>query len=261
MSAGALRDEELGEEQVECSATEIPATKKEIEAAKRELRFVRRNTVNKLRQTMKKLKRFLEFRGSRTVMRLLLEQLFETREEMRTINYRFFARLEAAEQQIEQTAAERFKNEVEELRQGIKEHLKETINEPPSTIASIPLSLRKVSAPKGSQFGKLATSTDMNINQADIETTKRRHNKTRRQYKKGKRQFFPRNWKEKNSRRSYSRKNRNLNAKSSKLHWNMRNVGGVEDRRIGQAPSSRKDRRLRASSVAISWQPATWEMI
>lgn len=215
MSACALRDEELGEEQVECSATEIPATKKEI---------VRRSTVNKLRQTMKKLKRFLEFRGSRTVMRLLLEQVFETREEMRTINDGFFARLEAAEQQMEQTAAERFKNEVEELRQGIKEHLKERINEPPSTIASIPLSLRKVSAPKGIQFGKLATSTDMNINQADVETTKRRQDKTRRQYKKRKRQFFARNWKEKNSRRSYSRKNRNLNAKSSKLHWNMRNV-------------------------------------
>ena len=67
MSACALRDEELGEEQVELSATEIHATKKEIEAAKRELRFVRRNTVNKLRQTMEKLKRFLESRGSRTV--------------------------------------------------------------------------------------------------------------------------------------------------------------------------------------------------
>ena len=69
-------------------------------------------------------------------MRLLLEQVFETREEIRTINYRFFALLEAAEKQIEQTAAERFENEVEELRQRIKEHLKERINEPPSTIDS-----------------------------------------------------------------------------------------------------------------------------
>ena len=69
-------DEELGEEQFERSATKIPATKQEIEAAKRELRFVRRSTENKLRQTMEKLKRFLEFRGSCTVMRLLLEHGF-----------------------------------------------------------------------------------------------------------------------------------------------------------------------------------------
>ena len=105
--AFALRDEELGKEQAEPPATELPSTEKEIEAAKRELRFVCRSTVNKLHQTMETLKRFLEFRGSRTVMRLLLEQVFETLEEIRTINFRFFALLEAAEQQREQTAAER----------------------------------------------------------------------------------------------------------------------------------------------------------
>ena len=121
---------------------------------------------------MEKLKHFLEFRGSRAVMRLLLEQVFETREEIRTINFRFFALLEAAEQQREQTAVERLENEVEDLRQRIDEHLKERINEPPSSIASIPLSLRKVSAPKGIEFGKPAMSADMNINQADIETAK-----------------------------------------------------------------------------------------
>ena len=167
--AFALRDEELGKEQTELPATELPLTEKEIEAAKRELRFVRRSTVNKLHQTMEKLKRFLEFRGSRAVMRLLLEQVFETWEEIRTMNFRFFALLEAAEQQREQTAAERLENEVEDLRQRIDEHLKERINEPPSSIASIPLSLRKVSAPKGIVFGKPAMSADMNINQADIE--------------------------------------------------------------------------------------------
>ena len=89
--AFALRDEELGKEQAELPATELPSTEKEIEAAKRELRFVRRSTVNKLHQTMEKLKRFLEFRGSRTMMRLLLEQVFETREEIRAINFRFSA--------------------------------------------------------------------------------------------------------------------------------------------------------------------------
>ena len=151
---------------------ELPSTEKEIEVAKRELRFVRQSTVNKLHQTMEKLKHFVEFRGSRTGMRLLLEQVFETREEIRTINFRFFALLEAAEQQREQTAAERLENEVEYLRQRIDEHLKERINEPPSSIASIPLSLRKVSAPKGIEFGKPAMSADMNINPADIETTK-----------------------------------------------------------------------------------------
>ena len=166
--AFALRDEELGKEQAEPPATELPSTEKEIETAKRELRFVRRSTVNKLHQTMEKLKHFLEFRGSRTVMRLFLEQ--QTREEIRTINFRFFALLEAAEQQREQTAAERLENEVEDLRQHIDEHLKERINEPPPSIASIPLSLRKASAPKGIEFGKLAMSADMNINQADIET-------------------------------------------------------------------------------------------
>ena len=121
---------------------------------------------------MEKLKRFLEFRRSRTVMRLLLEQVSETREEIRTINFRFFALLEAAEQQRQQTAAERLENEVEDLRQRIDEHLKERTNEPPSSIASIPLSLRKVSAPKGIEFGKPAMSADMNINQADIEKAK-----------------------------------------------------------------------------------------
>ena len=170
--AFALRDEELGKEQAEPPATELPSTEKEIEAAKKELRFVCRSTVNKLHQTMETLKHFLEFRGSRTVMRLLLEQVFETREEIRTINFRFFALLEAAEQQREQTAAERLENEVEDLRLRIDEHLKERINEPLSSIASIPLSLRKVSAPKGIEFGKPAMSADMNINQADIETAK-----------------------------------------------------------------------------------------
>ena len=86
--------------------------------------------------------------------------------------FRFFALLEAAEQQREQTAAERLENEVEDLRQRIDEHLKERINEPPSSIASIPLSLRKVSAPKGIEFGKPAMSADMNYNQAAIETAK-----------------------------------------------------------------------------------------
>ena len=105
-------------------------------------------------------------------MCLLLEKVFETREEIRTITYQFFALLEAVEQQIVQTAAERFENEVEDLRQRIKEHLKERINELASTVALIPLSLRKVSAPKGIEFGKLATSADMNTNQTDVEIAK-----------------------------------------------------------------------------------------
>ncbi len=54
-------------------------------------------------RTVEKLKRFVKFRGSRTVMRLLLEQVFETLEEIRTRNFRFFALLQATEQQKEQT--------------------------------------------------------------------------------------------------------------------------------------------------------------
>ena len=43
------------------------------------------------------------------------------------------------------------------------------------------MSLRKVSAPKGIQFGKLATSADMNINLADFE---RQDKKTRQEEEK-----------------------------------------------------------------------------
>ena len=149
--------------------------------------------VNKLHQTMERLKRFVEFRGSRTVMRLLLEQVSDEREEIRTINLRFFALLEVTERQRELTAADRLENEVKDLQQLVDEHLKDRSNEPPSSIASfpakeldpvkpavepptslasVPLSLREVSAPNGFEVEKPAMSVDMNINQADVEIAK-----------------------------------------------------------------------------------------
>ena len=188
--ASALLDEE---DQFELPATGLPSTEKEIEAVKRELRFIRRSMVNKLHQTMEKLKRFVAFRGSRTVMRLLLEQVSDEREEIRTINLRFFALLEVTERQRELTAADRLENEVKDLQQLVDEHLKDRSNEPPSSIASfpakeldpvkpavepptslasVPLSLREVSAPNGFEVEKPAMSVDMNINLADVEIAK-----------------------------------------------------------------------------------------
>ena len=238
--ASALLDEE---DQFELPATGLPSTEKEIEAVKRELRFTRRSMVNKLHQTMEKLKRFVEFRGSRTVMRLLLEQVSDEREEIRTINLRFFALLEVTERQRELTAADRLENEVKDLQQLVDEHLKDRSNEPPSSIASfpakeldpvkpavepptslasVPLSLREVSAPNGFEVEKPAMSVDMNINQADVEIAKSEQALILKQEKE--KTMLREELRGKNSRRNYSGKNKNLNAKSSKLNWNTRNA-------------------------------------
>ena len=145
---------------------QLPLTEQAIEAAKRELRLARRGAARSFQQLLEKVKDLIATRGSRTVMRVYMEQASEQIIEVRGITGRLLAMLDETEKLREESSFQRLEYDLESMRVSLEQHLRGREKDPPSSVASTEL-------PKlSSAFKKRETdpqAVDINARNLDFE--------------------------------------------------------------------------------------------
>ena len=99
---------------------QLPLTEQAIEAAKRELRLARRGATRSFQQLPDKVKDLIATRGSRTVMRVYMEQTSEQIIEVRGISDRLLAMLDETEKPREESSFQRLEDDLESMRVSLE---------------------------------------------------------------------------------------------------------------------------------------------